>query len=64
MVGIVVVLDRMETLPAPNEDDILPMPSAIGQIRKEYKIPVLLIMSLNDIIEALKGLGSEKISGG
>ena len=55
VVGIVVALDRMEKLPAPNGDDDTPMPSAIGEIRKEYGIPVLSILTLNDIISGLKG---------
>lgn len=59
VVGIIVALDRMEKLPALNGDDSLPMPSAIGEIRKEYKIPVLSILNLNDIIGGLSGLGSE-----
>lgn len=57
--GIVVALDRMEKLPAPNNDDpATPMPSAIGEIRKEYGIPVLSILTLNDIIGGLKGIHS------
>jgi orotate phosphoribosyltransferase len=56
VVGILVALDRMEKLPAPNGDDPkTPMPSAIGEIRKEYGIPVLSILTLNDIIGGLKG---------
>lgn len=50
----------MEKLPALNGDDRLPMPSAIGEIRKEYKIPVLSILNLNDIIGAFRGPGSEE----
>lgn len=55
VVGILVALDRMEKLPATNGDDSTPMPSAIGEIRKEYGIPVLSILTLNDIIGGLKG---------
>ncbi|KUJ06269.1 orotate phosphoribosyltransferase [Mollisia scopiformis] len=56
VVGILVALDRMEKLPAPNGDDpSTPMPSAIGELRKEYGIPVFAILTLNDIIEGLKG---------
>jgi orotate phosphoribosyltransferase len=54
VVSIVVALDRMEKLPAPNRDDDTPMPSAIREIRKEYGIPVLSILTLNDIIRGLK----------
>jgi len=60
IVGILVALDRMEKLPAPNGDDGAPMPSAIGELRKEYGIPVLSILTLDDIIEGLKGSGSEE----
>jgi len=58
--GILVALDRMEKLPHPSGDDSKPMPSAIGEIRKEYGIPVLSILTLNDIIGGLKGIGSEE----
>jgi orotate phosphoribosyltransferase len=59
VVGIIVALDRMEKLPSPSGDDNMPMPSAIGEIRKEYGIPILSILTLNDIIGGLKGFGSE-----
>jgi orotate phosphoribosyltransferase len=36
------------------------MPSAIDEIRKEYGIPVLSILDLNDIIGGIRGLGSEE----
>lgn len=48
--GIVVALDRMEKLPNPDGDDSKPGPSAIGEIRKEYGIPVLSILTLDDVI--------------
>jgi len=60
VVGILVALDRLEKLPAPNGDDSTPMPSAIGEIRKEYGIPVLSILTLDDIIGGLKGTASEE----
>ena len=60
VVGILVALDRMEKLPAPNGDDpSTPMPSAIGEIRKDYGIPVLSILTQDDIIEGLRGKISE-----
>jgi len=34
-------------------------PSAIGEVRKQYGIPVLAILTLDDIVEYLKGLGTE-----
>lgn len=58
--GILVALDRMEKLPSPSGDDSAPMPSAIGEIRKEYGIPVLSILTLDDIIGGLKGTDSEE----
>ncbi|KAK3292308.1 orotate phosphoribosyltransferase [Chaetomium fimeti] len=58
--GIVVALDRMEKLPSPDGDDSKPMPSAIGELRKEYGLPILAILTLDDIIEGVKGLASEE----
>lgn len=49
VVGIIVALDRMETLPGDEGGR-----SAIGEIRKEYSIPVLSILTMNDIIKALE----------
>lgn len=63
VVGILVALDRMEKLPAKDGDDSTPMPSAIGELRKEYGIPVLSILTLDDIIGYLKGRGSEEDIG-
>jgi orotate phosphoribosyltransferase len=53
--GILVALDRMEKLPAPNGDGPEPMPSAIGEIRKEYGLPVIAILTLDDIIAGSEG---------
>ncbi|TGO58977.1 hypothetical protein BCON_0049g00300 [Botryotinia convoluta] len=58
--GILVALDRMEKLPSPTGDDSAPMPSAIGEIRKEYGIPVLSILTLDDIIGGLSGIALEE----
>jgi orotate phosphoribosyltransferase len=58
--GIVVALDRMEKLPSPDGDDSKPMPSAIGELRKEYGLPIVAILTLDDIIEGVKGLASEE----
>jgi orotate phosphoribosyltransferase len=57
--GIVVALDRMEKLPAPNGDGPEPMPSAIGELRKEYGIPIIAILTLEDIIAGSKGTISD-----
>jgi orotate phosphoribosyltransferase len=56
--GIVVALDRMEKLPSPDGDDSKPMPSAIGELRKEYGLPIIAILTLDDIIEGAKGLAA------
>ncbi|RKF63377.1 Orotate phosphoribosyltransferase [Erysiphe neolycopersici] len=56
VVGILVALDRMEKIPGPLGNENLPMPSAIGQLRQEFGIPIYSILSLNDIIEGLKSL--------
>ncbi|KAI0132331.1 phosphoribosyltransferase-like protein [Xylariales sp. AK1849] len=48
--GIVVALDRQETLPDS-------MGSAIGLLRQEYGIPIVAILTLKDIVAGLKGSG-------
>lgn len=60
VVGILVALDRQESLPAPGGDSSKPMPSAIGELRREYGIPVVPILTLDDIIEGLKGTVSDE----
>lgn len=57
VVGIVVALDRMEKVTSPDGNEDLPMPSAIGQLKKEYGIPVLAILTLDNIIDGLGGVG-------
>ncbi|KAF7559659.1 hypothetical protein G7046_g4493 [Stylonectria norvegica] len=59
VVGIVVALDRMEKLPAADGDDTKPGPSAIGELKKEYGIPIFAILTLDDIIEGMKSFASE-----
>ncbi|KAL9082387.1 MAG: hypothetical protein Q9159_006459 [Coniocarpon cinnabarinum] len=56
--GIVVALDRMEKMPSANDDDGYPRPSAIGEVRRKYGIPVLAVLTLNDIIDGLKAIGN------
>ena len=58
LVGIVVAFDRMEKTPSATDDDGQPRPSAIGEVRKQYGIPVLAILTLDDVIEYWRGLGS------
>ena len=50
----------MEKLPSPDGDDTKPMPSAIGEIRKEYNIPIFAILTLDDIIDGMKDFASEE----
>ena len=60
LVGIIVALDRMEKMPAgegEDDDDGKPRESAIGQIRREFGVPVLSILTLDDLIDGLKKLG-------
>lgn len=50
VVGIVVALDRQETLPNSTG-------SAIGQLRKEFGIPIVAVLKLDDIVKGLKESG-------
>ncbi|KAI1081736.1 orotate phosphoribosyltransferase [Whalleya microplaca] len=54
VVGIVVALDRQETLPDGDSQT-----SAIGQLRKEYGFPIISIIKLDDIIAGMKGVISD-----
>jgi orotate phosphoribosyltransferase len=61
LVGIIVAFDRQEKTPTGNDaDDGKPGPSAIGQVRKEYGIPVLAILTLDDVVKYLRSLGGEE----
>jgi len=61
LVGIIVAFDRLEKTPAKEgEDEDALRGSAIGQIRKEYGIPVISILNLDDVVEFLKSMGSEE----
>ncbi|KAF2433531.1 orotate phosphoribosyltransferase [Tothia fuscella] len=60
LVGIVVAVDRMEKTPAKDgEDESAPRQSAIGQVREQYGIPILAILTLDDVVEFTKGKGTE-----
>lgn len=52
--GIVVAVDRMEKLTSPDGDDSKPMPSAMGELRKELGVPVFAILTLEDIVDGVK----------
>lgn len=62
LVGIVVAIDRQEKMPSQAEkegkgDDGLPRGSAIGEVKRETGVPVLAVLTLNDIVDAMKKLG-------
>jgi len=60
LVGIIVAFDRLEKTPAKEgEDEDAPRQSAIGEVRKQYGIPVLSILSLDDVVRFLNEGGSE-----
>jgi len=60
LVGIVVALDRMEKMPGATDDDGRPRPSAVGEVAKTYGVPVLSIVTLDDLIDGLTGMGTEE----
>ena len=60
LVGIIVAFDRQEKTPTANDDDGKPGPSAIGEVRKQYGIPVLSILQLDDLVEYLRSSGREE----
>jgi orotate phosphoribosyltransferase len=60
LVGIVVVLDRMEKMPPQaGQDPDAPAKSAIGEVRSRYNVPVLAVLTLQDIMQSLKAVGNE-----
>ena len=61
LVGIIVAFDRMEKTPAAEgETEEDPRQSAMGRVRKEFGIPVLAILTLDDVVEYLKSVGTEQ----
>lgn len=60
LVGIIVAMDRQEKTPSPDGDDSGPRASAIGEVRKTYGIPVLSILTLDDIVDYMKSIGTEE----
>lgn len=54
LVGVIVALDRMERMPGDGE-----MGSAIGEVRKRYGVPVLSIVTLDDLVGLLRWKGDE-----
>lgn len=62
LVAIIVAVNRQEKMPSQSEkdgkgDDGSIRGSAIGEIRQLTGVPVLAVLSLNDIIAAMKTLG-------
>lgn len=65
LVGIIVAIDRMEKMPSEAEkrgegDDGKPRGSAIGEVRRETGVPVLAVLSLDDIVEGMRKLGRQE----
>jgi len=64
VIGIIVALDRMEKLPkgtgGSEEDWEGDRGSAIGQLRREYGIDVLSVLTLDDLVGGLKSSGRGK----
>ncbi|KAG8533577.1 uncharacterized protein KY384_001317 [Bacidia gigantensis] len=59
LAGIVIALDRMEKLPSTKEGEEAPNISAIAQMRRDFQVPVLSIISVLDLVEVLRASGSE-----
>lgn len=65
LTAIVVALDRMEKMPTAVDDDDddddhpAPRPSAIGEVRRQYGVPTVAVLTLDDIIAGLSGTGTE-----
>ena len=54
LTGVIIALDRMERM---NDES---SGSAIGEVSKEYEVPVLSIIDLNDLIGLLGVMGDEQ----
>lgn len=54
LVGVIVALDRKERMSDKSSG------SAIGEVRREFDVPVLSIIDLDDLIGVLEGLGDEE----
>ena len=62
LVGIIVAVNRQEKMPSQSEkegkgDDGSERGSAIGEVRRATGVPVLSVLALKDIIEAMRMLG-------
>ena len=62
LVGIIVAVDRQEKLPSEAEkagkgDDGVARGSTIGEVRRETGVPVLAVLTLQDLIEGMEEKG-------
>ena len=61
LVGIIVAVDRQEKMPKPKdeagEESEGDRGSAIGEVRRSLGIPVIAVLTLNDLIKGMKALG-------
>lgn len=61
LAGIVVALDRMEKAPAKEgEDEHAPRKSTLGEVRERFGVPVVAVLTLDDIIEGYKQIGTDE----
>ena len=65
VVGFVVALDRVEKMPGPREkeegvNNEEPRMSAMGQIRREFDVQTASIVTLDDLIAVLRGIGDKE----
>lgn len=59
LVGIVIALDRQEKTPAKEgESEDAPRKSAVEQVRERHGVPVVAVLTLDDIIEGYKAIGT------
>ncbi|KAL9125384.1 MAG: hypothetical protein Q9217_005407 [Psora testacea] len=61
LAGVIVALDRMEKMSTlDGGDESGPRTSAIEQVRREFGVPVLSIVTLDDLIGLLREMGSDE----
>lgn len=65
LVGIIVALDRQEKTPSQSEkegkgDDGSDRPSTIGAVRAETGVPIFAVLTLDNVIDGVKGMASEE----
>lgn len=65
LVGIIVAVDRQEKLPSQSEkegkgDDGSARGTAIGEVRSETGVPVLAVLTLDDLVDGMRHLGRDE----